>query len=36
MDFTLRDNLALRKYYREPFSGNGILTGFAINNPGLK
>ena len=25
MDFTLRDNLALRKYYREPFSGNGIL-----------
>lgn len=25
MDFTLRDNLALRKYYREPFSAGGIL-----------
>ncbi len=25
MDFTLRDNLALREYYKEPFSKNGIL-----------
>ena len=25
MDFTLRDNLALRVYYRTPFSRNGIL-----------
>ena len=25
MDFTLRDNLALRKYHREPFSKRGIL-----------
>ncbi len=25
MDFTLRDNLALREYYKEPFSGKGIL-----------
>ena len=25
LDFTLRDNLALRNYYREPFSKNGIL-----------
>ncbi|MBQ9064722.1 MAG: ABC transporter ATP-binding protein [Blautia sp.] len=26
MDFTLQDNLALRKYYKEPFSGKGILS----------
>ncbi len=25
MDFTLRDNLALREYYREPFSSRGVL-----------
>ncbi len=25
MDFTLRDNLALRQYYRDPFSRHGIL-----------
>ena len=25
LDFTLRDNLALREYFREPFSQNGIL-----------
>ena len=25
MDFTLRDNLALREYFKEPFSKNGIL-----------
>ena len=25
MDFTLRDNLALRRYYRAPFSGRGFL-----------
>ena len=25
LDFTLRDNLALRNYYKEPFSKNGIL-----------
>ena len=25
MDFSLRDNLALREYYREPFSKSGIL-----------
>ena len=25
LDFTLRDNLALRKYFKEPFSHNGIL-----------
>ena len=25
MDFTLRDNLALREYFKEPFSRNGIL-----------
>ena len=25
MDFSLEDNLALRRYYREPYSGRGIL-----------
>jgi simple sugar transport system ATP-binding protein len=31
LDFTLQDNLAIKKYYRSPFSGRGVL-----NPPGFK
>lgn len=32
LDFSLRDNLALREYFREPFSKNGILNDEKFNS----
>lgn len=36
MDFTLEDNLALRNYFKEPFSKKGILNREAISAYGTK
>jgi simple sugar transport system ATP-binding protein len=32
LDFSLEDNLVLKRYYREPFSGKGLLRREAIHN----